>query len=282
MDNNMIGTVKIKQIIEECEGIKTFKINVKQAFDNFNVPKPGQFTMVWAPGIDEVPMSISGYDEDGTLYITIKKVGDCTKALHSFEVGDFIGIRGTLGNSFTIPETLPDNIFLIAGGFGTAPLKFLSNELIKKDVNFTLIQGARESSQILFKEDLESRSNEGSQVFFCTEDGSLGEKGLVTDTFKKKIDQIPKDELSNSLVYTCGPEKMMYEVFKICQEYSLELQASLERIMRCGCGLCGLCALDPVGLLVCTDGPVFSNKELNEIEDFGTNKRDFSGRKTDL
>ena len=278
----MIGTVKIKQIIEECEGIKTFKINVKQAFDNFNVPKPGQFTMVWAPGIDEVPMSISGYDEDGTLYITIKKVGDSTKALHSFEVGEFIGIRGTLGNSFTIPETLPDNIFLIAGGFGTAPLKFLSNELIKKDVNFTLIQGARESSQILFKEDLESRSNEGSQVFFCTEDGSLGERGLVTDTFMKTIDQIPENELSNTLVYTCGPEKMMYEVFKICKKYDFELQASLERIMRCGCGLCGLCALDPVGLLVCTDGPVFTKKELNQIEDFGAKKRDFSGRNVDL
>jgi dihydroorotate dehydrogenase electron transfer subunit len=110
----------------------------------------------------------------------------------------------------------------------------------------------------------------------------LGEKGLVTDTFKKIIDQIPKQELSNSLVYTCGPEKMMYEIFKICQEYSLELQASLERIMRCGCGLCGLCALDPVGLLVCTDGPVFSKKELNKIEDFGKKKRDFSGRLIDL
>ena len=74
----------------------------------------------------------------------------------------------------------------------------------------------------------------------------------------------------------------MYEVFQICEKYNIELQASLERIMRCGCGLCGLCVLDPLGLLVCKDGPIFSSNDLRNMEDFGKNKRDFSGKKISL
>lgn len=278
----MIKTVRIKEIREECVDIKSFTLNVKESFKAFPEPQPGQFIMVWAPEIDEVPMSISDYDEEGNLEITIKKVGDCTEALHTLIKGDYIGIRGPLGNHFNIPEKDPKHIFLIAGGFGTAPLKFLSKELIKKDLEFTLIQGAKDSSQILFQEDLKSNKKTKSKIFFCTEDGSMGEEGLVTDIFKKNLKEIPQEELSDSLVYTCGPEKMMFEVFKLCQAYNIPLQASLERVMRCGCGLCGLCALDPLGLLVCTDGPIFSDETLAKIKDFGTKKRDFAGRKIDL
>jgi len=80
-------------------------------------------------------------------------------------------------------------------------------------------------------------------------------------------------------VYACGPEIMIYKVFQICENYNIELKASLERIMRCGCGLCGLCSIDPLGLLVCKDGPVFSSKDLRRMEDFGKYRRDFTGKK---
>ena len=75
---------------------------------------------------------------------------------------------------------------------------------------------------------------------------------------------------------------MIYEVLNICNKYNIELQASLERIMRCGCGLCGLCAVDPLGLLVCKDGPIFSSKTLDQMKDFGNFKRDFSGKKISI
>ncbi|MFX1525413.1 MAG: dihydroorotate dehydrogenase electron transfer subunit, partial [Promethearchaeota archaeon] len=69
---------------------------------------------------------------------------------------------------------------------------------------------------------------------------------------------------------------------EICEKWNIELQASLERIMRCGCGLCGLCAIDPLGLLVCKDGPIFKSELLKKMDDFGKFKRDFTGRKVDL
>jgi dihydroorotate dehydrogenase electron transfer subunit len=75
---------------------------------------------------------------------------------------------------------------------------------------------------------------------------------------------------------------MMYQVFKLCEEYQVPLQASLERVMRCGCGLCGLCALEPLGLLVCKDGPIFKSETLRQVDDFAKYKLDFSGKKVPL
>jgi dihydroorotate dehydrogenase electron transfer subunit len=75
---------------------------------------------------------------------------------------------------------------------------------------------------------------------------------------------------------------MLYKLFQICVKHDIEFFASLERIMRCGCGLCGLCALDPLGLLVCKDGPIFSSIQLVKIEDFGKYTRDFTGKKINI
>ncbi|MFX0043053.1 MAG: dihydroorotate dehydrogenase electron transfer subunit, partial [Candidatus Hodarchaeota archaeon] len=74
----------------------------------------------------------------------------------------------------------------------------------------------------------------------------------------------------------------IYKVFQLCERYNIELQASLERIMRCGCGICGLCAIDPLGLLVCKDGPIFDLNTLKKMEDFGKYKRDFTGKKINI
>jgi dihydroorotate dehydrogenase electron transfer subunit len=75
---------------------------------------------------------------------------------------------------------------------------------------------------------------------------------------------------------------MLFKLFQTCIKHNIEFYASLERIMRCGCGICGLCALDPLGLLVCKDGPIFSSKQLEKIEDFGKYIRDFTGKKMNI
>ncbi len=278
MTNNRIETVKIKKILNECDGVKTL------IFDrnNTNIPKPGQFVMIWVPGVDEIPMSISSYNNNGEWAISVKNVGECTDSLLKLKVGDFIGVRGPLGNFFKIPHETNKNIFLIGGGIGTAPLRFLATELIKLGRKFKLILGAKEETEIIFLNEFLNYQKKELDLFFCTDDGSFGEKGVTTDLFEKIIENLSAEDLKNTIVFTCGPEIMMHKIFQICEEKKIELYASLERIMRCGCGLCGLCVLDPIGLLVCNDGPVFSSKSLAEITDFGHYKRNFAGKKNSI
>jgi len=284
LTENTIQTVKIKRIINECDGIKTIIFNEKDSnlMRNNNLPKSGQFVMIWVPGIDEIPMSISRYDEKGNWSITVKNIGECTNALHELKVGDYIGVRGPLGNYFRIPQEKTKNIFIIGGGIGLAPLRFLASELYKENIKFTVIEGAKNESELIYVDEFHMFMDKDSTVSFCTDDGSYGQEGFASDIFKNIIKDYSQEDLYNTIVYTCGPEIMMYEVFQICEKYNIELQASLERIMRCGCGLCGLCVLDPLGLLVCKDGPIFSSNDLRNIGDFGKNKRDFSGKKIPL
>jgi len=96
------------------------------------------------------------------------------------------------------------------------------------------------------------------------------------------IKDYSKEDFTKLIVYSCGPELMLYKLFQICEKHDIEFYASLERIMRCGCGLCGLCAIDPTGLLVCKDGPIFSRDLLRKMEDFGKFTRDITGKKIPL
>ncbi len=281
--NYNIKTVKINNIIKESNNIKTFSFNVNHLGHQYqNSPKPGQFIMLWAPGVDEKPMSISHYDDEGNWSVTIKKVGQCTEEIHKLKVGDFIGIRGPFGNYFNLPDNKNKIPILIGGGIGMAPLKFLAIELKNKGYHFEIIQGATCTRDLIFIEEYKLLFPELINITYCTDDGSLGEKGNTAEIFKSYIAKIPQEKISNLIVFTCGPETMMQKIYNICEEYNIKLQASLERVMRCGSGLCGLCALDPLGLLVCKDGPIFNSETLKEIQDFGKFQRDFTGKKINI
>ncbi|MFX1502096.1 MAG: dihydroorotate dehydrogenase electron transfer subunit [Promethearchaeota archaeon] len=280
MTENTIKTVNIKEIIDECNDVRTLVFNMKNnTIENYVIPKPGQFIMVWVPGVDEIPMSISGCDNNGNWAITVKRIGECTNAIFNLKQGDFIGVRGPLGNYFKIPEEKSKYIFLIGGGIGMAPLCFLSKELYEHKMPYILIQGAKIKSELMFTNQTQMLDKNSNDIFYCTEDGSYGTKGIATEAFERILETYSKRLLSNAMVYTCGPEKMIYSIYKICEKWNIELQASIERIMRCGCGLCGLCALDPLGLLVCKDGPIFDSDTLKKIQDFGKYQRDFTGKK---
>jgi dihydroorotate dehydrogenase electron transfer subunit len=282
LTENTIRTVLIKNSKLECEDVKTIIFNMKEENTNYTKPKPGQFVMIWVPGVDEIPMSISDCDTNGNWSITVKNIGECTNAIFNLKQGDFIGIRGPLGNWFEVPEEKSKNLVLIGGGIGMAPLRFLTQELNNGEISFILIQGAKIKSQLMFTTQLKMLDKNSTDLFYCTEDGSYGSKGIATESFERILETYSKKLSSNAIVYTCGPEKMIYSVYEICEQWNLKLQASLERIMRCGCGLCGLCAIDPLGLLVCKDGPVFNSESLRLMEDFGKFKRDFTGRKVNL
>ncbi|MFW9900246.1 MAG: dihydroorotate dehydrogenase electron transfer subunit [Candidatus Thorarchaeota archaeon] len=296
MTENVIRTVRIQKIIDECDGIKTFFFNMKNNNpDCYIKPKPGQFVMVWVPGVDEIPMSLSGCNDKGDWSITVKEVGECTKAIHNLKIGDYIGIRGPLGNYFKIPEDLSKKIILVSGGIGTAPLKFLATHLNEMGISFDLIKGTKNNDEIIFASDFQQFNHDTSNIIYCTEfDDHKFEDStrvafynskfeeLAHTRFEALINEYFSKNISDFIVFTCGPEIMMYKVFQICQKYKIELYASLERIMRCGCGLCGLCALDPLGLLVCKDGPIFNLESLKKIQDFGKFQRDFTGKKINI
>ena len=126
MSENIIITVKVNDIVEECKRVKTISFNMKNGADHYIKPKPGQFVMIWVPGVDEVPMSISGCDEIGNWSITVKNVGECTNAIHELKVRDNIGVRGPLGNHFKYTDTSiaeqkePPTVILVGGGIRSA------------------------------------------------------------------------------------------------------------------------------------------------------------------
>ncbi|MEJ2248642.1 MAG: dihydroorotate dehydrogenase electron transfer subunit [Candidatus Lokiarchaeota archaeon] len=281
MIKNRIKTVKVLDTKIECKDVKTITLNMEGLqTQNYPEPLPGQFLMIWVPGIDEIPMSISGIDDEGNWQITVKKVGDCTKKLFNLEKEEFLGFRGPLGNNFSIPTNQNSKIFLVGGGTGLAPLRFLSQKLTSEDFEFILLEGAKLKKELIYINEFENNFN-NSNFYICTEDGSYGKKGLVTETFHSLLNEYSKSK-NKIYVYSCGPEKMLYEVYHLSERVNVELQVSLERIMRCGCGLCGLCSIDPVGFLVCKDGPIFTMKQLKKMDDFGKFKRDFSGKKIQI
>jgi dihydroorotate dehydrogenase electron transfer subunit len=112
-------------------------------------------------------------------------------------------------------------------------------------------------------------------MIVSTDDGSFGIKGFTTDVL---MDLLKKEKFD--CVYTCGPEVMMKKVFDICDDKGIKCQASLERYMKCGFGLCGTCCIDDK--LICKDGPVFDSNQLRKLSEFGVFNRDKSGSKVYL
>lgn len=215
---------------------------------------PGQFIMLWIPGVDEKPYTLSSVSEK-KFGITIEAKGVFSKKAISLQKGDLVGIRGPFGNGFTLPEP-GDNIAIIAGGCGLAPLAPLLDKISKGTNNITCIHGAKSKEYLLYKERFKFKRD------FCTDDGSFGYKGFVTDLLKEKI----ADKSTFNKVYACGPEIMMSKVFDICEQLKIHCQVSLERYMRCGFGICGACVCGKE--VVCKDGPVFGSEKLRTMEDF--------------
>ena len=249
----------IVDIIENTTLHKTFYFSDEKCRN----AKPGQFIMIWIPGIDEIPMSLSFIGEKQG--VTVEKKGEGTKKLHEMNVGDKIGIRGPYGNAFSMHGK---KFLFVAGGTGIAPLL----PLIKMVKEKVVILGARTSSLLLFEKELKEMN---AKLYIATDDGSHGYHGFATDVFEKIIKEGKFD-----MVYTCGPEAMMKKVFDLCIKKNIPMQASLERYMKCGVGICDSCAID--GYHVCKDGPVFDINMLKKMKDFGKWKRDETGKKVEI
>lgn len=227
---------------------------------------PGQFLMAYVPGLDEIPLAVTDVEGDVSA-ILVKAVGECTRALCEKREGDAIGIRGPYGNGF---ELAGAKDLLVGGGVGVAPLPFLAKGLKGIDSEIRAVVGASTGEELAMVDALTPYS----KVEVMTDDGSIGEKGLASDKAMKMISGEVFDR-----VYACGPEAMLVKLVDFCTERRVPIQVSLERWIKCGTGLCGSCVLDPLGLLVCSDGPVFSGDQLKQVTDFGRFYRTASGTK---
>lgn len=256
-----LRTTAIQEVRQETPSVKSF------FFDYSNDIEPGQFLMLWVPGAGEAPFSVSRYDGN-LMSVSVRKAGEVTSALHKMKAGGLAGVRGPYGNGFKLKG---DQIALVAGGCGAAPLLYLANIAHRENKKVHFFVGAQSKNDVLFRDELEKYGD----LHVSTNDGSLGHKGFPTEIFAEIVN---KQEID--AVYTCGPEKMMKSVLDICRERKIPMQASLERHMKCGVGICGACTLD--GLCVCRDGPVFDDKLLARMKEFGTWKRDACGVKKQL
>ncbi|MBN1407819.1 MAG: dihydroorotate dehydrogenase electron transfer subunit [Calditrichaceae bacterium] len=257
--------LKVSAIRKDSKNVKTY------VFQHDLRAKPGQFVMVWMPGVDEVPMSI-GWQTNTEFHISIADVGECTHAIHEqIKVGDRLGIRGPYGTSFEFADY--DYIIGVGGGCGTPPILNLVQQAVKAGKKVTVIQGARSKDYLLFKD----LFNElGIPDLKCTtDDGSEGTKGVSTDILKEMLEKLDKSK--KTCVYTCGPEIMMVKVAQLCEEYGVDCQVSLERYMKCGFGICGQCCMDDSGIRLCKDGPVISGKLALQHPEFGKYHRDQAG-----
>ena len=259
---NTLRTTKIADIKTENPTVKTFTMKD----DLCAKAKPGQFIMLWIPGIDEIPLSIQDAG-NGEASVTVKAVGDATRHLHQMKTGEIIGIRGPFGNSFTESR---GRVLLVGGGTGTAPLLFLAKRLAAKADKLSFVIGAKTRNELLFLKELDSVCAEES-ILGTTEDGSFGIQCLATEPLEDLL-----DKQNFNIIYTCGPEAMMRKVFDLAEKRKIPMEASLERLMRCGIGLCGSCVIGKYR--ICRDGPVFNLSQLSEVKDeFGISKLGFDG-----
>ncbi|HEY7343983.1 MAG TPA: FAD/NAD(P)-binding protein [Gaiella sp.] len=224
-------------------------------------PRAGQFDMLYAFGVGEVPISTSGdHDGDGRLTHTIRAVGAVTRALCALEPGAVVGVRGPFGTEWPLDEATGGDLVVVAGGIGLAPLRPAVRHALARRDDYgavSVLVGARTPQDLLFVHELEAwRGRLDVEVDVAVDaaaPGWHGRVGLVTTLIPGAVIDPPR---ASALV--CGPEVMMTFVVRALVGRGVPLEriwVSMERNMRCAVGHCGHCQLGPT--LICRDGAVF-------------------------
>lgn len=264
----------IKEV--RIEGIKTVTLNFSLPLNLIDKPKPGQYFMLWNPTDDEIPISISRFENENNISFTICSEGETSNNLTNKKELELIGLRGPFGNGFNLIEE--GTAIIVAGGMGVAPLRYLIHTLLEGwNIKIIIIQGARTQKELFFRKEIEELPVESH---FCTDDGSYGIKGFPTEILDSILKRLSSQEATE--IYSCGPENMLQAILNLVMRYSLEAATQVclaDRYIRCGFGICGSCTLDDVGLRICRDGPVFRGNLLRNVKDFGKFGRKSNGSK---
>ena len=231
--------------------------------------EPGQFNMVGVFGVGEVPLSISGDPSaPDPLRHTTRAVGTVTRAMERLRPGQVVGVRGPYGRGWPVRELAGQDVVVVAGGIGLAPLRPAILEVLARRSSYgrlVVLYGTRTPKDILFRRDLRRWGGSFDADVHVTVDrddrGWHGEVGVVT----RLIRRAPFDRL-NSAALVCGPEIMMRLTAQELVKRGIEpgrIWLSMERNMKCGIGLCGHCQYGPH--FVCKDGPVFRYDEIEGL-----------------
>ncbi|HPD61078.1 MAG TPA: FAD/NAD(P)-binding protein [Thermodesulfobacteriota bacterium] len=263
---------RIKKVKNEAEGIKSFTLefedeNLRESFSH----RPGQFIELTVFGVGEAPFSITSSPGDkGRIEISVVNVGEVTAALHLKKEGELVGLRGPYGNGFPFDEVKGRDILFVGGGIGLAPLRPLINQMFADRDRFRkimILYGARTPGLLCFREDLKTWAAQKDSIVLMTvdapDDAWPGNVGLVTSL-------LPRVEVNaeKTTAFVCGPPIMIYFAIQDLVRMGLAEDAvitSMERRMECGLGKCGHCSIGTAE--VCTDGPVFSYRQLKELKE---------------
>ncbi|SJZ75255.1 sulfide/dihydroorotate dehydrogenase-like FAD/NAD-binding protein [Selenihalanaerobacter shriftii] len=215
--------------------------------------QPGHFVIVRASETGErIPLTIVDYNRDeGTIDLVIQAVGCSTIELCNLEQGDeFLDLLGPLGEPIEIKEI--GTVVCVAGGLGVAPVYPKAKYLKEAGNKIISIVGAQTEEMLIMKDEMEEVSDE---IYFATDDGTLGEKGFVTNILDSLLDE--RDEVDE--VVAVGPAVMMKAACEVTTEYDIDTIVSLNPIMIDGTGMCGGCrvTVDGERLFACVDGPAF-------------------------
>lgn len=223
-----------------------------------NEAQCGQFVHILATGHTiRRPISICSTNKDkGTIRIVFEVRGKGTQAISNLNVGENIDMIAPIGHGFTLLAQSKKAI-CIGGGIGTPPMLGIAEHYGK---NITVISGFRNSSIAILQSDFK---NTYANTILCTDDGSAGKKGFVTEALKECLANEKPD-----IIYACGPRPMLSAIAKIAEENSIYTEVSLEERMGCGVGACLGCACKTIKdgkevmSHVCKDGPVYDSKEV--------------------
>lgn len=222
--------------------------------------EPGQFTMVYVPGVGEVPISIAGGGSgEASLVHTVRAVGAVTGAICRLQAGDTVGIRGPYGRTWPLEEAEGGDLLVVAGGIGLAPLRTVIRTALAHRERFgslAVLYGARSPADLMYEADLHAwRARFDIEVEVTVDrsaSGWRGDVGLVTGLF----DRVAFDpDITRAMV--CGPEIMMKIVARRLRDTGVapgRVAISLERNMQCAIGFCGHCQFGAD--FICKDGPV--------------------------
>ncbi|MGP0066462.1 MAG: FAD/NAD(P)-binding protein [Isosphaeraceae bacterium] len=256
----------VRAVRSEIPAVATYSIEFQDRHrqEGYRI-QPGQFNMIYVPGVGEVPISVSGTPEEGPgIGHTIRFVGRVTQVIGKLGPGSVVGMRGPYGRGWPIELARGRDVLLVAGGLGLAPLRPAIKALLADPDRYgriTLLYGARHPADLLYTSEYPDWERRGMELLLTVDHADeswRGRVGVVPVLFNRiRIDP------QQTVVMTCGPEILMRFAVTEALNHGVadrDIYYSMERNMQCAVGMCGHCQLGPA--FICKDGPVFPHSEL--------------------